>query len=172
MIGGCLKQSVLDHIYTSNPTLFSNTRSIAPTFGDHLIVLIDLVVTPTIERFVWRRDWRFYNASRLSAMLSEVDWSINVPDVQQFWNLFEIRLLSVIDVIAPYTKFCNYKVSPAKVNTKIKTLLNTRKNLLKKIKVKPFVILKAKMRSLDSNIKFHFFQEKRKKSMEGNNARE
>ena len=167
IIGGCLKQSILDHIYTRNPTLFSNTRSITPTFGDHLLVLIDIVVTPTIERFVWRRDWRFYNVNRLSAMLSRVDWNINVPDVQQFWNLFETKLLSVIDVIAPYTKFCNNEVFPAQVNKKIKTLLNASKNLFKKFKVNPSVILKTKIKSFDTNIKFHFFQEKRKKVRRG-----
>ena len=130
-------------------------------------MLIDIVVTPTIERFVWRRDWRFYNVNRLSAMLSRVDWNINVPDVQQFWNLFETKLLSVIDVIAPYTKFCNNQVFPAVVNPKIKTLLNARKNLLKKFKANPSVTLKTKIKSFDTNIKCHFFQEKRKKVRRG-----
>jgi hypothetical protein len=93
-------------------------------------------------------------------MLSLVDWNINVPNVQQFWNIIETKLLSVFDAIAPYTKFCNNKILPSNNKTKIKTLLNARTNLLKKFKIRPSDNLKIKIKSLDFNIKNHYFQER------------
>jgi hypothetical protein len=35
-------------------------------------------------------------------MLSNIDFSIDIQNVQNYWNLFEQRLLTVIDVIVPY----------------------------------------------------------------------
>jgi hypothetical protein len=68
----------------------------------------------------------------LSRILSEIDWNINVPDVQQCWNLLESKMLFGIDVISPYTEFYNNKVAQTNISMKIKTLLNARKNLQKK----------------------------------------
>ena len=75
-------------------------------------------------------------------MLCDIDLSIDVPVVQDFWNLFEQRLLTVIDVIAPYTKFCDGEIAQGNINNKMKTLQNSRKNLIKKFKIKPTDVLK------------------------------
>ena len=167
LVNGSLKESYLDHIYTNNPTLFSNIQSVCPIFGDHLLVIIEFLTTQENENITWKRDWRFYNPEILSRMLSEIDWHIDACNVQQFRNLLENKLINVIDVIAPYAKFSNNEIAQTNVNTKIKTLLNARKNLLKKFKLRPNFDLKAKIKSLDSNIKNHFYQEKRKRVRRG-----
>jgi hypothetical protein len=63
----------------------------------------------TVEKYkiVWKPDWRSYSKERLSGMLIDLDWDINVPDVQQSWNMFENKLINVIDTIVPYAKFHN-----------------------------------------------------------------
>jgi hypothetical protein len=77
-------------------------------------------------------------------MLSKIDFSIDVQNVQNYWNLFEQKLLTVIDVIVPYTKFCNGEIAQRNVGNKMKTFQNARKNLLKKFKKKSLGCYKAK----------------------------
>jgi hypothetical protein len=81
---------------------------------------------------VWKRDWGFYSKEWLSSRLIDLDWDVNVPDVQQSWNLLENKLLSVIDTIVPYVKFHDNEVAKSSTNFKIKTLLNAKKNCLRK----------------------------------------
>jgi galactokinase len=84
--------------------------------------------------------------------MSNVAWSIGVPDVQQYWNLFEDGLLAVIDVNILYTKFCDSEIAQNNISTKTKTLQNARKNLLKKNKSKPVDVLKQKIKQIDLQI--------------------
>ncbi len=167
MINGTMKSSVLDHIYSNVPTLISNVQYINPTFGDHLLVMFDLLFSVEKYKIIWKRDWRFYSKERLLSMLNDLDWEINVPDVQESWNIFENKLINVIDTIVPYAKFHNNEVAKSNTNPKIKTLLNARKNCLKKYKLLPSDPLKTKIKNLDICIKNHFFHEKRKKVRRG-----
>ena len=100
-------------------------------------------------------------------MLSKIDFSIDVQNVQNFWNLFEQKLLTVIDVIVPYTKFCNGEIAQRNVGNKMKKLQNARKNLLKKFKKNPSDVIKLKIKQFDSHIKNHFYHEKCKKIRRG-----
>ena len=100
-------------------------------------------------------------------MLSEINWDVDVSDVQEYWNLFENKLMAVVDNIVPYTKFCNNEVFKTNVNPKIKTLLNARKNLLRKNKSRPTDNFRLKIKQIDFNIKNHFYQEKRNKVRRG-----
>ena len=96
-------------------------------------------------------------------MLNDLDWEINVPDVQESSNLFENKLINVIDTIVPYAKFHNNEVAKSNTNPKIKTLLNARKNCLKKYKLLPSDPLKTKIKNLDLSIKNHFSTKNAKK---------
>jgi hypothetical protein len=95
MINGTLKESVLNHIYSKNPICISNFYLLCPIFGNHLLVIFDFLNTIDVGRFVWKRDWHFYRKERLTRMLTDPAWDINVPDVQQYWNIFENKLLSI-----------------------------------------------------------------------------
>ena len=167
MVNGSHKESTLDHIYSNNPTFFSNICSVCPIFGDHLLIIIEFLSTHRSDNTILKRDWRCYNPLLLSSMLSCVDWSFDVCNVQQFWNLFENELINIIDKIAPLTTFRNNVVVQSNVSSKIKTLLNSRKYLLKKFKHRPTVDLKVKIKNLDSSIKNHFYHDKRKRVRRG-----
>ena len=47
------------------------------------------------------RDWRRYSKDLLYLELSKLDWNIGVDDVQQFWNIFESRLIRIVDSLVP-----------------------------------------------------------------------
>ena len=49
---------------------------------------------------VQKREWRRYSKESLNTELSNIDWNINVDDVQQYWNLFENELIKIVDLVA------------------------------------------------------------------------
>jgi hypothetical protein len=166
-VNGTHKESILDHIYSNNLTFMHDIRSVVPIFGDHLLIFFDLSLTNKNKNVMWKRDWRLYSKEALCNELSAVNWNINVPDVQQFWNLFECLLLGVVDKIVPCRKFCNNEVLQSNPHPKIKTLQNSRKNLLKKFKSRPSDTLKLKIKQFDNDIKKYFYHQKCKKVRRG-----
>ena len=61
LISGDLKSSILDHVYTNNPTSVTEINSITPTFGDHLLVYFDYAINDDPIEPTIKRDWRLYS---------------------------------------------------------------------------------------------------------------
>ena len=78
-------------------------------FGDHKLKIY-CIDEPKEKIVTHRRDWRHYSKEILCTELSMINWSINIEDVQGFWNTFEKKLLHVVDKIIPMTKFVNNAV--------------------------------------------------------------
>ena len=51
------------------------------------------------------RDYRYYSSELLNDKVSSVDWNIGVDNVQDFWNVFEYKLIKIIDEIVPMSQF-------------------------------------------------------------------
>ena len=124
LIGGDLKSSILDHIYSNNPTSVTETSSITPAFGDHLLIYIDYALKSDPIVTTYKRDWRRYSKELLNIELGKLDWNINV---QEYWNVFENKLINVIDVIAPYSVFVNNVALDSKPPKNFLTMQNIRK---------------------------------------------
>ena len=167
IVNGTLKESILDHVYSNNPTLIHDIGSVVPVFGDHLLVFFDFSIGTGNKNIIWKRDWRLYSKELLCTELSRINWDLNVPDVQHCWNLFECKLLEVVDKVVPYAKFINDEVMQPESNPKIRTLQNARKNLLRKLKIRPTDTLKQKINQFDTAIKKHYYLQKRKKIRRG-----
>ena len=101
LVGVTLKSSTLDHIYIKDPTLLKNISSIKPIFGDHLLIMFTVNGLKRKSGPVKMRDWRRYSKDLLNLELSKLDWNIGVDDVQQFWNIFESRLIRIVDSLVP-----------------------------------------------------------------------
>ena len=73
IINNIFKESLLDHIYVTDPTVCNNVTTVKPYFGDHLLVIVELNLSkpPVITTF--SLDWRKYSKDVLCACLSEVD---------------------------------------------------------------------------------------------------
>ena len=52
IIKGKKKESLLDLVYVSNIATMSNVRFSTPTFGDHLLVMVDILIKIT-ARSIW-----------------------------------------------------------------------------------------------------------------------
>jgi hypothetical protein len=96
-----LKDSILDHVYINNMALISNVHSITPTFGDHLLIIIDLTLVRPAVKNITRRNWSNYSKQTLLNSLKHVDLEIDCINVQQHWNCFENIMINVIDDIVP-----------------------------------------------------------------------
>ena len=53
-----LKESTLDHIYLTDPTICTNIESLKPCFGDHMLITITICSAILNCALSLRRDWR------------------------------------------------------------------------------------------------------------------
>ena len=92
MVGPILRSSIQDHIYVKDPTIITNLGSVDPFFGDHLLVEFN-VVQHKIKNVTQKcRDWRKYSKMTQNEKLSAVNWTIEIDNVQEFWNVFELLM--------------------------------------------------------------------------------
>ena len=96
-INNIQKTSILDHVYVNNLSIVNHCGSITPTFGDHLLIILELtLVRPTIKNIA-HRNWRNYSKQILVNALNPDMFEIDCIDVQQYWNEFENTIINVID---------------------------------------------------------------------------
>ena len=160
LVGNSLKSSILDHIYVTDVTRVSNITATKPCIGDHLLITFTISSTKQKLKETIKRDWRFYSKEKLCNKLKEVNWQLGVTDVQEYWNVFENLIINVVDSIAPLVPFIGNKVKANVTPSHIKNILNIRQRPLKKFKKSPNTALKARIVSLDTNIKLFYRSEK------------
>jgi endonuclease/exonuclease/phosphatase family metal-dependent hydrolase len=131
------RDSIPDHVYCSNPFMIDNMQDKQPTFGDHKLIIFSLQCEKSVVGPIMRRDWRKYSRELFNSKLVSVNWDTEIDSVQQYWNVFEEALVSVVDEIAPMVPFVNNTVSRSQVPAPIKNKLNKRRRLLRTIKTRP-----------------------------------
>ena len=154
--------SIIDHIYVKNPVAISNLNSIAPNFGDHLLIGFTINSSKSPPPNLFKRNWKLYSKEKLISSLNSIDWKIEFDEVQSFWNSFESKLIEVIDDLCPLEQATNSKQIKSKPPKHIKHKLNRRNNLLKKIKTNPNDSLTARteLKILNKEIKKFFYTSK------------
>ena len=166
MIGPNLRSSVLDHVYVKDPVTIRNLGFIRPHFGDHLLVEFCVKGSKNKPKVELRRDWRRYSGDLLNTKLNGVDWEIDIDEVQEYWNVFESKLIRIVDEIVPLAEFSSNTIveKPDKV---VKNKINRRNRLLKQFQTRPSVDLKSRIANLNYEIKSHFFAKNRQKVRKG-----
>ncbi len=159
-INGVLKESTLDHIYTQDPTSLIDLYSVAPCFGDHLLLIFGLSTKKIKKTAIRRRSWINYSREALCKLIQQEDWTIEDDTVQGTWNLFENKLVNILDILIPMRDFTNNNCKTIKSNPVIKNKLNVRKRLLKLYKTNKSNTIKEKIKVLDKVIKTHFHSER------------
>ena len=123
IINNELKESTLDHIYCKSPMCISNISNIVPYFGDHRLIIFCICASKILIEPNLHRDWRKYSKDSLCCLLSDVEWSIDIDDVQGFWNDFETKIIKVVDELVQLCAFVN-NVVKEKVPRLIKNKIN------------------------------------------------
>ena len=114
VINSTLCSSIIDHIYIRDTTIITNLCSIAPPFGDHLLITFTIRSLRSSNSSSYKRNWKNYNKSILNENLAHQDWDLEHDDVQACWNSFESKLVEIVDKLAPP------ELSLQKQNIKIK----------------------------------------------------
>ena len=82
IINGTKKESTLDHVYASNLNIISNVNFVTPTFGDHVLVMINVTTKPLeTSKTEIRRNWLNYTPQLMSSTLKmELDQCASIYD--------------------------------------------------------------------------------------------
>ena len=155
-VNGTHRESILDHIYTANPTSFSNLYSKTPIFGDHVMLMFSYGCKNYKNLTTFKRSWIKYSKESLCNLLQQEDWSVDDDTVQGTWNMFENKLINIVDTIVPLTEFSSVSDCVRSVPVKIKTKINQRKRLLKNYKLTKNIESKNCIKTLDKEIRFYF----------------
>ena len=105
---GTIRQSIIDHVYVDNQALVEYVEEISVTVGDHVPVMISLLCKMKTERrTLFIRNWKNYSKEKLEMELAKEDWNIEATTAEDYSNLFENKLLGVLEHIIPY----EYKIN-------------------------------------------------------------
>ena len=146
------------NVYVNKIDLVTNIQHETPIFGDHELIMAEVNIIRPKAKTTFRRNWCKYTKEKLENELGLVDWSNDSINDQEIWNDFELKLVDVIDRIAP---ICEFKGdSPIKgLNHIVKNKLNLRNRLLKHLRIRPTLELKNRIKNLNFEIKTHFYSE-------------
>ena len=161
------RDSILDHVYCLDPCMIENMHDKQPTFGDHRLVVFSLQCGKSKVEQIMRRDWRKYSKDLLNSRLASIEWHTEIDSVQQYWNVFEQTLVSVVDEIAPMVPFVNNNVSRSQIPALIKNKLNKRRRLLRTIKIRPCNLKRDIIKKLNLEIRYYFNDTKKTKVRRG-----
>ena len=168
LINNSLKSSILDHIYTRDITLVNNIQSVKPLIGDHLLLTFNINETPAKPMITVRRNWQFYNKAKLLQELEKEDFNCNANSVQEFWNNFENKLVTIADRLVPLETFTNNATVKSQIPPPfIKNKINVRKRLLKSLKITKSPEIRNRIKNLNHEIKNYFICAKRKNVRRG-----
>ena len=167
LINGTLKTSLLDHIYTNDHTVINNITYFEPEIGDHRCVTFNINETATVPPPLIKRDWRKYSKDLLENKLSQHSFDCDINSVQELWNYFENKLVTIVDEIVPYVPFTNNYVTASSTPKYLNAKVIKRRLLLKRFKRTNCPSLKQKINVLNYEIKSDMLYIKRKNVRRG-----
>ena len=68
-VNGVKRFSIIDHIYTNHPELFSNITSTLTDVGDHRLISCNIMARKIADRTILKRDWRTIFSQTMSPNL-------------------------------------------------------------------------------------------------------
>ena len=107
----CFRDSLLDHIYVTDPKICNVLWTVKPCFGDHLLVSIELNLCKSPVTQTFSGDWRRYSKDALCAALNEIVWDYDYDSVKNFWDYFENVLIEIVDNIVPLVTYSNNRIT-------------------------------------------------------------
>ena len=130
------KDNILDLVFTNNPTLFCNIKSMPPlsTQADHNTVFADMTIKPKTAKQPARNVFKYHKANwpKIKEEISLLSNTILSKDtditVQEMWNSIEEKLTGLIEKCVPSKKIRGYK-NPPWFNKEIKAIFQSETQL-------------------------------------------
>ena len=161
IVNNVIKSSIIDHVYLKDPTSIINLSSTKPPFGDHELITFDVSIDKVSPKEIFKRNWKNYSKEKFIAELAAQDWNIKKDSVQSYWNDFESKVIETIDKLAPMQLISEIEKDKSKPPPHIKTKLNRRNRLLKKLKHgPPSTDIRSALKTLNNEIKQFFYNQK------------
>ena len=161
-IKGIRKESLLDHVYVNNNAAVTNVSFVTPTFGDHVLILVDITVKTHVNTDSFqKRNWNSYSPLELNTLITLALTTITVTcdnlNVQDHWNLLELAILDGVESCAPlsYAKL-GHTGKELSIPSSIKNKLNVRKILLKLDRERSVTVNAHHIRTLNKEINSYF----------------
>ena len=167
IINGHLKESLLDHIYTTKPENVLKINYSVPTFGDHKFIFIELnFFAPLNVSTFYRREWSHYDQYLINDKMKHELLLLNnvIEDeltVNEFWNLLESVLIKTIDLVAPLSEVkISAKTKRTDMALHIKGKITKRKRLLHYNRINNCSLRISEIKVLNKEIN-NYFESKR-----------
>ena len=128
------EKSLLDLVFTSNPTLLRNSTSV-PGIADHDMVVIDIDTKPLVTKQPKRKCYLFSKANwkSLNEAATEISKQIQSmrsenKDINELWSYFKDNLKEKIDIFVP-SRMRGGRPRTPWINREIKRMLKKKQRL-------------------------------------------
>ena len=89
IVNGVQRESILDHVYTTDIMNIPKLHSITPVIGDHKMLIIYVNRSQANPSMQIKRIWRHHRADNLVHEIGGLNLDYNISNLQQFWNRLE-----------------------------------------------------------------------------------
>ena len=125
--------STIDHIWMNNLNRLIYYRNIVRTYSDHNILLMSFRTKdrePDRHEIV-TRDRKGLNLTEYTARIANIDWGdfLEIQDIDKLNSIFEEKLLSVLDELAPIKVHQKKKLFRNWISDEVKEQMKNRDNL-------------------------------------------
>ena len=158
-----VKNSIIDHIYSTDSTMVSGISYKNTSIGDHRLIILTTLNTFEEENLeLWRRNWKNYSKRRLLELLVSVNWDTEITTIQDMWNAYEQNICTVVENITPIVLITRTKVKKTHKLPEMRKIENRRNYLLRKRKRNTqSEDEKAEIVEINKKIRNHYYRERR-----------
>ena len=96
-VDGNVRESILDHVYTTNPLSILNLNHNWLAFTDHGLIMFQISSKKSELEHSIRRDWCNYSKEKLGQALARHDWDFTSDSVQAYLDQLENQLVTIVD---------------------------------------------------------------------------
>ena len=133
-INNVITSSRLDHVYTTESSKINNLKLTDNAYSDHQMLTFDIKTekaNPHI-RPVAKRSWNRYSKEALIDAIKAENWDIDCTDAQSFYNIYENKLVNIVDKLIPYKEINQINIKED--NPQLRRLINQKRSKMRKWK--------------------------------------
>ena len=164
-VNGDFKSSILDHVYTNDPSKIPSVTQVSIPISDHVPVKIEYQFkSKSSRKKTMVRNWKKYSKEEWLNLLREADFTNRTYQgtPQEISNNMEIKILETLQKLAPIEeqleKNYSYLLPPHLIKMRRK-----RKNLFKNAQTRNSASALKRCRMMDKEIRKLDFQNQRNK---------
>jgi len=162
-VNGHFKSSILDHVYANENGKIKSVTPLSIPISDHVPVKVEYEFqNKSVRKMTMVRNWKGYSKEKWLELLRGEDWTMSQEIVQDISNHLELKILKILQILAPVeeqqSKNCSYLLPPHLIKMR-----RRRKNLFKNAQRRKSAEDLKRCRKMDKQIRHMDFQNQRNK---------